>query len=432
MSKRILLSLAAVVAPMTVFAQDTTPTLNTGDTAWLLISTALVALMTPAGLALFYGGLTQSKNVLNTMGMSFVAFCVGILVWVIAGYSLAFEGGGDYIGTLDAFLLKSVGVNDLADGTSIPKLLFIAFQGTFAAIAVAIVSGSIIERIKYSTWIIFSALWVLAVYVPIAHWVWGGGFLSQDGELDFAGGTVIHISAGIAGLVVSYMLGKRKTHGVEEVRPSSIKLVVLGAALLWFGWFGFNGGSALGANGQAALAVVTTMVAACAGGMSWLFFEWFEEKRPTLIGTASGAVSGLVAITPGAGYVSAGDALIIGFLGGIVGYLGAVKLKKIIGYDDTLDAFGVHGLVGIFGAIATGVFANPSMAEGVKGALYGNPGQVSAQLVAVGVTIVFSAVATAVVYKVSALLTGGGRVHEEAEDTGLDHAIHGEKGFDYN
>lgn len=401
--------------------------INSGDTAWMLVATAMVMLMTPAGLALFYGGLTRSKSVLNTIGMSYIAFCVATLAWVIIGYSLAFEGSGSVIGTLDNVLLRNINITDV-NGT-IPSMLFVAFQGTFAAIAVAIVSGSIIERVKFSTWIIFALLWVIFIYSPVAHWVWGGGFLSNDGELDFAGGTVIHINAGVAGLVVAYLLGKRKEYSVHNAKPASIKLTVLGSALLWFGWFGFNAGSELAADFIAANAFIVTNVAACAGGIIWLLIEWYDTKKPTLIGSASGVISGLVAITPAAGYVDVTGALCIGLLGGLVGYLGAVKLKKLLGYDDTLDAFGIHGLVGIMGALLTGIFANPAIND-AAGLLYGNPGQVLVQLKAVVITVLYSAVGTAIVFKVSAFLTRGGRVHAAIEHKGLDKMIHGEKGFD--
>jgi len=282
------LSFFLFLSTTTVLAQPISE-INSGDTAWVLIATALVMLMTPAGLALFYGGLTQNKHVLNTIGMSYMAFCTGTIVWVIIGYSLAFSQGNSFIGGLDNLLLFNIGVNDISG--SIPTLLFVVFQGTFAAIAVAIVSGSIIERVRFSTWGLFSILWVIIVYTPIAHWVWGGGFLSESGEMDFAGGTVIHINAGVAGLVLSYLVGKRKEHSLEEVRkPSSIKFMVLGSALLWFGWFGFNGGSQLAADGIAANALLVTNIAACAGALIWLTIEWFIVKKPTLIGMASGAI----------------------------------------------------------------------------------------------------------------------------------------------
>jgi Amt family ammonium transporter len=406
-----------------IYAQDVA-SINSGDTAWLLIATALVMLMTPAGLALFYGGLTQNKHVLNTIGMSYMAFCTGTIVWVIAGYSLAFGEGNAWIGDFSHFLLADIGVNDVSG--SIPSLLFVVFQGTFAAIAVAIVSGSVIERVRFSTWGVFSVIWVLAVYAPIAHWVWGGGFLSNSGEMDFAGGTVIHINAGVAGLVLSYLVGKRKGHSLEEVRkPSSIKFMVLGSALLWFGWFGFNGGSQLAADGIAANAILVTNIAATAGALIWLTIEWFIVKKPTLIGMASGAISGLVGITPASGFVDTSGALAIGIISGIVGYWGVVHLKSMVNHDDTLDAFGIHGLVGIAGALLTGVFANPAV-NGGAGLLFGNPGQVLVQAKAVIITIVFSAVATAIVWKLSELITRGGRINEELELEGMDIGYHGE------
>ncbi len=417
--------LLSLFGAMTVLAQEAEATINAGDTAWLLIATALVMLMTPAGLALFYGGLTQNKHVLNTIGMSYMAFCTGTIVWVVAGYSLAFGEGNAFIGDFSNILLTGIGVNDVSG--SIPTLLFVVFQGTFAAIAVAIVSGSIIERVRFSTWGIFSVLWVIAVYAPIAHWVWGGGFLSESGEMDFAGGTVIHINAGVAGLVLSYLVGKRMEHSLEEVRkPSSIKFMILGSALLWFGWFGFNGGSQLAADGIAANALLVTNVAACAGALIWLTIEWFIVKKPTLIGMASGAVSGLVGITPASGFVDVSGALAIGVISGLVGYWGVVHLKSMIKHDDTLDAFGIHGLVGIAGAILTGVFANPEI-NGGAGLLYGNAAQVWVQTKAVLITIAYSAVGTFIVWKISSLITQGGRIDEELELEGMDIGFHGEQ-----
>jgi ammonium transporter, Amt family len=401
--------------------------LSSGDTAWMLTATALVMLMTPAGLALFYGGLTKSKNVLNTIGMSYIAFCIAFLVWIIVGYSLVFSGSGSFIGNFKYLMLQNIKISDLTG--SIPTYLYITFQGTFAAIAVAIVSGSITERVKFSTWCIFVILWTIMIYCPIAHWVWGNGFLSNRGELDFAGGTVIHINAGISGLVVSLLLGKRKGFTLHFSRPSSIKLTVLGSALLWFGWFGFNAGSALGANYIACNAFLVTCVAGCAGGVSWLITENVYQKKPTLIGIASGVISGLVAITPAAGFVDVFGALCIGFLGGLVGYFGTIKLKLLIGYDDTLDAFGIHGLVGILGALLTGVFANPAINQ-ASGLLFGNHTQVLIQLKVVGITIGYSALGTFLVFKVCAWLTKGARVPEGVEKKGLDSMVHGEKGFD--
>ncbi|MEP3390211.1 MAG: ammonium transporter, partial [Reichenbachiella sp.] len=339
----------------------------------------------------------------------------------------AFGSGNGVIGGFDYALLRNIKIDDLI-GT-IPHLLFVMFQGAFAAIAVALVSGSIIERVKFSTWFIFSIFWVMFIYSPIAHMVWGGGLLSNHGELDFAGGTVIHINAGISGLVLVYLLGNRKGHKNIDSQPSSTKLMLLGSALLWFGWFGFNGGSQLAADFVAANALLVTNVAAAAGGLSWLIIEWStSDKKPTLLGSASGVVSGLVGITPASGYVDVSAALVIGTFSGAIGYYGVVKLKSILGYDDTLDVFGIHGLVGIFGAIATGLFANPEI-NGAAGAFYGNPGQLIPQLIAVGATIVYAGIGSALLFKVTTLVTGGGRIEDALEDQGMDMGYHGEESF---
>jgi Amt family ammonium transporter len=407
----------ALLLPMSAFADDTV--LNSGDTAWMIVATAFVMLMTPAGLALFYGGMTRSKNVLNTMGMSLIAYAIGTLVWVVAGYSIAF-GTGDFIGTGKIML---AGIDSDALSGTIPELLFVAFQGTFAAIAVAIASGSMIERIKFSTFVIFSALWILVVYAPVTHWAWGGGESLNFGEMDFAGGTVVHINAGVAGFVVAMILGKRRDYGKAAIKPYSPVFAVLGAALLWFGWFGFNAGSEVAADGTAASAFLVTNVAASLGVIGWLVAEWVVYKKPTLIGGASGAVAGLVAITPASGSAGVVGALIIGFVGGVVGFIGVAKLKKLFKVDDSLDAFWVHGLVGIWGSIATAIFiASYAMPEN-----YNLGSQLVAQLKAIGLTIVYSAIMTAVVYFISAMVTGGGRVDEETELKGLDEATHGEK-----
>jgi Amt family ammonium transporter len=407
----------ALLLPMSAFADDTV--LNSGDTAWMIVATAFVMLMTPAGLALFYGGMTRSKNVLNTMGMSLIAYAVGTLVWVVAGYSIAF-GAGDFIGTGKIML---AGIDDASLTGTIPELLFVAFQGTFAAIAVAIASGSMIERIKFSTFVVFSALWILAVYAPVTHWAWGGGESLNFGEMDFAGGTVVHINAGVAGFVVAMILGKRKDYGKAAIKPFSPVFAVLGAALLWFGWFGFNAGSEVAADGTAASAFLVTNVAASLGVIGWLLAEWVVYKKPTLIGGASGAVAGLVAITPASGSAGMTGALIIGFVGGIVGFIGVAKLKKMFKVDDSLDAFWVHGLVGIWGSIATAIFiASYAMPEN-----YNLGSQLAAQIKAILLTIVYSGIMTAVVYFISAMVTGGGRVDEETELKGLDEATHSEK-----
>ena len=424
--KRILGVLLMALTPLAAMA-DETPTLNSGDTAWMLVATALVVLMTPAGLALFYGGMTRSKNILNTIGMSFLAYCVASVVWVMWGYTLAFGSDiGGFIGGFEKIFMKGIGVETLS-GT-IPEFLFAAFQGTFAGITVALASGAVIERLKFSTWFIFTILWVTVVYAPVAHWVWGGGFLGNDGALDFAGGTVVHINAGIAGLVMALLLGKRKGYGKTAFFPSSVVLTVLGAALLWFGWFGFNAGSELAADGVAASAFLVTNVAASMAAISWIVTEWIMLRKPTLLGAASGVVAGLVAITPAAGFVDVTGAIVIGLVAGILGWFGIFVLKKKLGYDDSLDAFGVHGLCGIWGAIATGIFAVKTIG-GTPGVLEGNLPQLWIQLKAVVVTIVYSGIMTAIVYFVSSILTDGARVPEEYEIEGLDSAIHGEKGF---
>lgn len=412
--KRFLLGLS--VMPSLAFAEES---LSSGNTAWMLVATAFVMLMTPAGLSLFYGGLTRSKNVLNTIGMSLGAYAVGTLVWVFAGYSIAF-GDGDMIGS-GKVLLSGI-TPDTLKGT-IPELLFIAFQGTFAAIAVAIASGSMIERVKFSTYMIFAALWIVAVYAPITHWAWGGGETLNFGEMDFAGGTVVHLNAGVAGFVVAMMLGRRKDYGKVAIKPFSPVLVSLGAALLWFGWFGFNAGSALAADGIAASAFLVTNVAASLGVIGWIIAEWFVYKKATIIGGASGAVAGLVAITPASGTAGVEGAIIIGLIGGVLGFLGVAKLKNIFKVDDSLDAFWIHGLVGIWGSVATALFiADYAMPEG-----YNMSVGLLNQFKAIGLTIVYSAIATAVVYLIASTITGGGRVDDESESRGLDETIHGEK-----
>jgi Amt family ammonium transporter len=416
MRHKFLALIGLLFLPVLASAEDT---LNSGDTAWMIVATAFVMLMTPAGLALFYGGMTRSKNVLNTMGMSLIAFAVGTLVWVVAGYSIAF-GEGDFFGT-GKILLS--GITDKSVSGTIPELLFVAFQGTFAAIAVAIASGSMIERVKFSTFTIFSALWILAVYAPVTHWAWGGGETLNFGEMDFAGGTVVHINAGVAGFVVAMILGKRRGYGRVAIKPFSPVLAVLGASLLWFGWFGFNAGSEVAADGVAGNAFLVTNVAASLGVIGWLIAEYLVYKTPTLIGGASGAVAGLVAITPASGSADVLGAIIIGLIGGIVGFLGVAKFKKIFKVDDSLDAFWVHGLVGIWGSIATALFIAPYL----KADDFSLGSQMVAQLEAIGLTVVYSSIMTAIVFFISSALTGGGRVDDETEIQGLDEAVHGEK-----
>ena len=401
---------------------------NAADTAWILVATALVFLMTPAGLSFFYGGLSNRRSVINTVGMSYAAMCMATLAWIVVGYSLAFgEGGGEIVGKAQ-FLLSNIGLNDLEG--SIPKMLFVAFQGVFAAIAVAIISGSVIERIKFGTWLLFSFLWVILVYCPLVYWIWGNGFLSGSGELDFAGGTVIHVNAGIAGLVMAMVLGRR-SFSKKTAKASSVKLTVLGAALLWFGWFGFNAGSQLAADAIAANAFMVTNTAACMGGLGWLLAEWISTKKITILGLTAGVVSALVGITPASGYVDVAGALLIGLSSGIIGYYGVNRIKPFFGYDDSLDAFGIHGLVGIWGMLATGLFANPEI-NGAAGLFYGNAYQLVPQLISLAVTIAFSSVATLIVYFISSLLTGGGKIDHLTRMRGVDSVLHDEEAFDFD
>ncbi len=406
------------------FAQEPTPKLNTGDTAWMLIATALVMLMTVPGLALFYGGLSKQKDVLNTIAMSFVAYCLTSILWVLYGYSLAFgEDIGGIIGSPSKVILRGIGINSF-QGT-IPEFIFIAFQLTFAAITVALISGSYIERIKFSSWLLFVILWVSLVYVPIAHWVWGGGFLAKLGALDFAGGTVVHINAGIAGLVGALMLGKRRD---TSLYPHNLPMVVLGTGLLWFGWFGFNGGSALASGELASLAFLNTNTAAATAALSWLFAEYIHTKKPTILGLASGAIAGLVAITPAAGFVDIKGSLVIGVFAGVLSFFSIAYLKPKLSYDDALDVFGIHGVAGILGAVLTGVFANPLVNETGKGLIYGNPTQILVQIFAVIITVVYVSIVTALIILFIKAVVGL-RVETEKEVIGLDSSQHGEKAY---
>jgi len=390
----------------------------------MLTATALVMLMSLPGLAIFYGGLAKAKDTLNTIAMVFTAYAIASVVWVIYGYSLAFGTDiGGIIGSPEKLFLSGVNVESLQE--TIPELLFVAFQGTFAAITVALISGSYVERMKFSAWLLFSILWVSLVYVPVAHWVWGGGFLGEMGALDFAGGTVVHINAGIAGLVGALILGKRKD---TALIPSNLPMVVVGAGLLWFGWFGFNAGSAVASNALASAAWLNTNVATAVAALSWMFVEWLHAKKPTVLGLASGAIAGLVAITPAAGFVNVIGAIIIGLVAGVVPYFAVAVLKHKLGYDDALDVFGIHGVAGILGAVLTGVFADPSINEAGKGLLYGNPGQVLVQALAVVITIIYDAIATLVILMVVKALTGL-RVSPEEEISGLDSSQHREKAY---
>lgn len=403
--------------------------LNSGDTAWIIVSTALVMMMTPAGLALFYGGMSRYKNLLNTLAMTFVTYCLVSVIWVLWGYSLAFgESANAFVGSLSHLFLAGIGVNSLSG--SIPTIVFVLFQMTFACITVALVLGAIVDRMKFSSWIVFTILWATFIYSPVCNWAWGGGWMARIGALDFAGGTVVHINAGVAGLVLSLVLGKRVGYGKEAMFPSSIALTALGAGLLWFGWFGFNAGSQLAADGVAASAFLVTNTAAAMGALAWMFAEWIHSKKPTVLGIASGVVAGLVGITPAAGFVTLPGALIIGLVAGVMGFFSVAVLKHKLGYDDSLDAFGVHGMCGIWGALATGLFASPAINPDAVGLFYGNPGQVWTQFLSIVGTAIFSGVGTLLVIYITKFITGGLRVEKEEEIVGLDNAIHGERAFE--
>ena len=425
-----ILSILSLLVPAFAFADEAK--LDTGDTAWMITATAFVVLMSVGGLTLFYGGMTRRKNIVNTVMMVLMAYCFAIVVWFLWGYSLAFTDGEGAIyaivGDLSKFLMAGVDYKALS-GTY-PEWVFATFQSTFAAITVALISGAVIERLKFSTWLIFVILWVTFVYAPIAHVVWGGGFLFDLGALDFAGGTVVHINAGVAGLVLAILVGKRKDFNKAAILPSSVVLTSLGAGLLWFGWFGFNAGSAFGANEVAGVALLTTNLATAMAAISWVIIEWIVAKKPTLLGAASGAIAGLVAITPAAGFVNATGAIIIGLVAGLVGWFGAAVLKKAFGYDDSLDAFGIHGLAGMWGALATGFFALQSLAWDGSPLQNGDRmGQIIVQVESILFTIIYTAIVTAIVYFIASLVTGGGKVDEETETMGLDEATHGERGF---
>ena len=396
--------------------------LDTGDTAWILVSTALVLLMTIPGLALFYGGMVRKKNVLGTMAHSFVAAAVVSITWVVIGYSLAFGEGNAFIGSLDKIMLSGI-TTDALTGT-IPEILFVIFQMTFAIITVAIITGSIAERMKFSAFVAFITIWSVVVYAPITHWVWGGGWLGNDGALDFAGGTVVHINSGVAGLVAAYMLGKRMGLGRESMAPHNLTLTVIGASLVWVGWFGFNGGSALGANGSAGYALVVTQVAAAAAAIAWLITEKVVRGKASVLGGASGAVAGLVVITPAAGFVTVGGAMAMGLIGGVVCFWGITALKRALKADDSLDAFGLHGVGGIVGAILTAVFASEFiMGDKVPANMMH---QLWVQIEGVLATIAYSGVVTFIILKLIDLVIGI-RVEADDERMGLDLSQHGER-----
>ncbi|MBW3588858.1 MAG: ammonium transporter [Actinobacteria bacterium] len=407
--------------------------ISSGDTAWMIVSTALVMFMTP-GLALFYGGLVRGKNVLGTIMQSLFALGLVSIIWFVAGYTLAFgPSGNTLIGGLDFLFLRDVGAEPFALAPTIPHSVYMAFQMMFAVITPALITGAVAERMRFRGYVLFLLMWSLLVYSPVAHWVWGGGFLGLGdgnvGALDFAGGTVVHINAGVAALAAIFYIGKRHGFGKEAIHPHNIPMVVTGAAILWFGWFGFNAGSALASNGLAGAAFINTHLATAAAMLGWLAVEWIRNKVPTTIGAATGAVGGLVAVTPAAGFVEPWAAVVIGLAAGMICY-GAVSLKAKISFDDSLDVVGVHMVGGLVGALLTGIFATEAISgiEGANGLLYGNAAQLGKQAIAVGVTIGYSFLATLFILKVTDMLVGVRVTHEE-ELTGLDLSQHAETAY---
>jgi Amt family ammonium transporter len=418
---------AFLLLPALAFAADEKPKIDSGDTAWMLTSTALVLMMTIPGLALFYGGMVRKKNVLATVAQSFAVVCLVTVLWLVLGYSLAFTTGSTILGGVSRVFMAGMTIDSISElAKTIPESVYMCFQLTFAIITPALIAGAFAERMKFSAMLWFMGLWSLVVYAPIAHWVWGGGFLGDWGVLDFAGGTVVHINAGVAGLVCALVLGKRKGFGVENMAPHNLVLSVIGASLLWVGWFGFNAGSATAANGSAGMAMAVTQFATAAAALSWMFAEWMSRGKPSVLGIVSGAVAGLVAITPASGFVNPTGALVIGIVAGLLCFWGATGLKHAMGYDDSLDAFGVHGVGGFVGAILTGVFAVEAIGgTGKRGLIDGNPGQVVTQLWGCLVCIAWCAIATFVILKIVDALIGL-RVTSEEEIEGLDINLHGE------
>ncbi|MBI5492710.1 MAG: ammonium transporter [Deltaproteobacteria bacterium] len=416
----LILIIQAMAAPLS-YAGENAARIDKADTAWILVSTAMVMFMTP-GLAIFYAGMARRKNVLSTMMQSFFILCLISLQWVLLGYTLSF--GPDlsgFIGALDFIGLANVGVEP--KGT-IPHLIFMMFQGMFAAITVALITGAFAERIKFSAVIVFSLLWATLIYDPLCHWVWGGGWMQKLGVLDFAGGIVVHISCGLSALVCALYVGKRRGWPRELMAPHNLTLTVIGMGILWFGWFGFNAGSALASDGSAAVAFVTTNTSAAAGTLTWAFIEWGHRGKPTMLGAMSGAVAGLGSITPAAGFVTPGASIIIGVIAGVLCYVAVSVCKPRFGYDDTLDVFGIHGVAGTWGTIATGIFAS----IGASGLLYGNPAQLTKQAIAAAVTIALAVVGTYILLKIVDL-TIGLRVSTEQEIEGLDLSQHEESGY---
>src|SRR5215467_14361222 len=427
---------AVVAAAVTVTLGSPAPALaeaiNAADTAWMISATGLVLMMSIPGLALFYCGMVRKKNVLATMAQTLVCVLIGSLLWAVFCYSLAFSGAGWFIGTLDRFLLRNIGMETTSPlAKTIPEILFAAYQMTFAVITVALVAGSVVDRMRFSAFVWFATLWLVVVYVPIAHWVWGNGWLMNAGILDFAGGTVVHLNAGVAGLVAAMVVGKRYGYGTDNLAPFDLSLAVIGTGLLWVGWFGFNGGSALTAGSRAAFAIYATHLAASAGALTWMLLEWWTRGKPSVLGAISGAVAGLGTITPASGFVLPWHGIVIGLIAGAGCFWACTRLKQALGYDDSLDVFGVHGVGGAVGTLLTGVFATAAISigadapTGYPGLIEGNPKQLLIQLYGVLATIVWSGVGTFVLLKLVGLLVPL-RVTKEHEIEGLDVTQHGE------
>jgi ammonium transporter, Amt family len=417
-----------LAAAGSALAQEEVPTVDSGDTAWMITATALVLMMTIPGLALFYGGMVRKKNVVAMTAQNFALAALMSVVWMVIGYSLAFGDGGAmqaYVGGLDNLFLSGLGVDSIS-GT-IPESVFMTFQMTFAIITAALITGAFADRMKFSSMLVFMTLWSIVVYAPVCHWVWGGGFLGSDGVLDFAGGTVVHINAGVAGLVACLVLGPRKGYGTENMAPHNVVLTMVGASFLWVGWFGFNAGSELAADGRAGMAMAVTQIAAAMAALTWMVVEWAVRGKPTLLGLATGAVAGLIAITPAAGFVNPMGAFWIGIAAGVFCYFASTSLKKALGYDDALDVFGVHAVGGIVGAILTGVFATAAItgADAPLGAIDGNWAQIGIQVKGIVATILYCGLATFILLMVTKIFFGL-RITPQEEVEGLDISLHGE------
>lgn len=421
-TKTALLTLILLTIPAAAHADG----LDSGDTAWMITATALVLFMTIPGLALFYGGLVRAKNILSVLMQCFSITALMTILWVVAGYTIAFGDGNAFMGGFGKAFLRGVGPDALS-GT-IPEILFAMFQLTFAIITPALIIGAFAERMKFSAMMLFTSAWMLLIYSPVCHWVWGGGWLGNMGTLDFAGGTVVHINAGVAGLMCAIVLGKRKGYPTTPMMPHSLTLSIVGASMLWVGWFGFNAGSQLAADGTAGMALAVTQIAAASATLAWMFVEWVKHGKPSALGAITGAVAGLVAITPASGFVGPMGAIAIGFTSGIVCFFAATSMKRALGYDDSLDAFGVHGIGGMVGALLTGIFAAPALGGYAEVASIRS--QMWIQFVSVAATIAYSAVGSLILLKLVDL-TVGLRVTEDEEVTGLDITQHNEKGYDY-